>query len=181
MASGTLGSLHCFDGDESGGLPTDEVIAKFNGLAAIARNQVVFQTYPVHAKWQGGLRAGFSPSWERIENDKTVLLALRTHNLDGKPAPKHYKDILHTDVTLVVASLTDDGISESTHLGIVPFGDGSCTISHTPLHNSATIIEHYFSGCATKTKAACSNNRIEIHLQQNQKILEWIEIIFEKD
>ncbi|MBL0345901.1 TIM-barrel domain-containing protein [Candidatus Villigracilis affinis] len=183
IASGTLGSLHCFDGDESGGMPTDEVIAKFNGLAAIARKQVVFQTYPVHAKWQGGLRAGFSPSWERIENDKTVLLALRTHNLDGKPAPKNYKDILHTDVTLVVASLTDDGISESTHLGIVPFGDGGCTISHTALHNSATIIEHYFSGRATKTQVACSNSRIEIKLQQtrNHEILEWIEIIFEKD
>jgi hypothetical protein len=183
IASGTLGSLHCFEGDESGGLPTDEVIAKFNGLAAIARKQVVFQTYPVHAKWQGGLRAGFSPSWERIENDKTVLLALRTHNLDGKPAPKHYKDILHTDVTLVIASLTNDGISESAHLGIVPFGDGGCTISHTPLHNSATIIEHYFSGRATKTQVTCSNSRIEIKLQQtrNHEILEWIEIIFEKE
>jgi len=183
IASGTLGSLHCFDGDESGGLPTDEVIAKFNGLAAIARKQVIFQTYPVHAKWQGGLRAGFSPSWERIENDKTVLLALRTHHLDGKPAPKNYKDILHTDVTLVVASLTDDGISESLRIGIVPFGDGSCTISHTSLHNSTTIIEHYFSGHATKTQTACSNSQIEIKLQQtrNHEILEWIEIIFEKE
>ena len=183
IASGTLGSLHCFDGDESSGLPTDEVIAKFNGLAAVARKQVVFQIYPVHAKWQGGLRAGFSPSWERIENDKTVLLALRTHNLDGKPAPKHYKDILHTDVTLVVTSLTDDGISESIRIGIVPFGNGGCTIIHTPLHNSATIIEHFFSGHATITHTACSNSQIEIKLQQtrNHEILEWIEIIFEKE
>ncbi|MBK7455553.1 MAG: hypothetical protein IPJ46_18050 [Anaerolineales bacterium] len=76
--SGTLGSLHCFDGDENGDGPTDKIIAKFNGLSAILRKHAVFQTYPVDVKWQGGLRAGFSPSWERIEVGKTVLLALRT-------------------------------------------------------------------------------------------------------
>ena len=49
--------------------------------------------------------------------------------------------------------------------------------------NSATIIEHYFSGRATKTQTTCSNSHIEIKLYQlrNHEILEWIEIIFKKD
>ena len=81
-------------------------------------------------------------------------------------------------IVWAVASLTEESISESTHLGIVPFGDGGCTISHTALHNSTTIIEHYFNGRATKTKVACSNSQIEIKHQQNHEILEWIEIIF---
>lgn len=101
--SGTLGSLHCFDGDENGDLPRDEWIAKYNGLSAILRKQIHFQVHPVDAKWQGGLRAAFSPSWERIEDGKTVLIALRTNQFDGKPASKTCKDILYTDIMLVVA------------------------------------------------------------------------------
>ncbi len=181
--SGTLGSLHCFDGDENGEGPKDEIIAKFNGLTAIMRKQVVFQTYPVHAKWQGGLRAGFSPSWERVEDDRTVLLAIRTHRFDGKPAIKTYKDILHTEIMLTLASLTEDEISKSDHLGIVPFGDGSCTFKHTPPHDLARIIEHYFSGRQFETQIMHFNGQMRIDLQQkrNNEILEWVEIIFEKE
>ena len=181
--SGTLGSLHCFEGDENGDGPTDKIIAKFNGLSAILRKQAVFHTYPVDVKWQGGLRAGFSPSWERIEDDKTVLIALRTHRFDGKPAIKTYKDILDTNIMLVVASMTAAGIAESHHLGIVPFGDGNCTIKHTSLHQTATIIEHYFSGGQLETQITCSNNCIKLALQQirNTQILEWVEIIFKKE
>lgn len=178
--SGTLGSLHCFDGDENGNGPKEEIIAKFNGLSAILRKQAVFHTYPIEVKWQGGLRAGFSPSWERIEDDKTVLIALRTHRFDGKPAIKNYKDILDTNIMLVVASMTESGIAEAHRLGIVPFGDGICAIKHITLQQTATIIEHYFSGHQLETQAACSNDKIEIALQQtrNNEILEWIEIIF---
>ncbi len=178
--SGTLGSLHCFDGDENSDGPKDEIIAKFNGLSAILRKQADFHTYPIDVKWQGGLRAGFSPSWERIEDDKTVLIALRTHRFDGKPAIKTYKDILDTDIMLVVASMTDSSIAESHRLGIVPFGDGVCTIKHTTLHQTAKLIEHYFSGRQFETQVTCSNNKLQIALQQTRKneILEWIEIIF---
>ena len=181
--SGTLGSLHCFEGDENGDGPTDKIIAKFNGLSAILRKQAVFHTYPVDVKWQGGLRAGFSPSWERIEDDKTVLIALRTHRFDGTPAIKTYKDILDTNIMLVVASMTAAGIAEAHHLGIVPFGDGNCTIKHTSLHQTATIIEHYFSGGQLETQITCSNNCIKLALQQirNTQILEWVEIIFKKE
>lgn len=181
--SGTLGSLHCFDGDENGDLPKDEQIAKFNGLSAILRKQVIFQTYPINAKWQGGLRAGFSPSWERMEDGKTVLLALRTHLFDGKPAVQTYKDILHTNIMLVIASMTDDGISESNRLGIVPFGDGTCTIKRAMAGETAKIIEHYFSGNKIEAKISCQNNQMEINLLQTSKdeILEWLEIIFEME
>ncbi|MFM8874547.1 MAG: TIM-barrel domain-containing protein, partial [Anaerolineae bacterium] len=68
VASGSLGSLHCFDGDENGEKPSAKHIAKFNGINSLVRKEAQFTTKPVHAKWQGGLRAGFSPSWERIEN-----------------------------------------------------------------------------------------------------------------
>jgi hypothetical protein len=178
--SGTLGSLHCFDGDENGDLPRDEWIAKYNGLAAILRKVSTFHINPIDAKWQGGLRAAFSPSWERVEDNKTVLLALRTHRFDGKPASRICKDILHTDVMLVVASLTEEEISRARRIGIVPFGDGRCTIRHITNHKTARVIEHYFSGDQYETRIKCQSQHIDLNLQQsrNKEILEWLEIIF---
>ena len=181
VPSGTIGSLHCFEGDENGDVPGDEIIAKFNGLSAILRKQTTFHTYPVDVKWQGGLRAGFSPSWERIENDRTVLIALRTTRLDGKPAPGTYKEILHTAVMLIVASMTADGIAGSDRLGIVPFGDGTCNLKHTASHTTAILIEHYFSGRTLEIQIIGSNDQIEIPLREknNNEILAWLEVIFE--
>jgi hypothetical protein len=178
--SGTLGSLHCFDGDEYGDLPQNEWIAKYNGLSAILRQQVHFQINPVDAKWQGGLRAAFSPSWERIENGKTVLIALRTHRFDGKPARKSYKDVLHTDVMLVVASLTEEAISESQRLGLVPFGDGRCSIRRLAAPGTVRVIEHFFSGHKHEERIEAQSDRIELNLQEsrNDEILEWLELVF---
>ncbi|NTU55858.1 MAG: hypothetical protein HGA79_06380 [Anaerolineales bacterium] len=178
--SGTLGSLHCFDGDENGDLPKAEWIAKYNGLSAILRREPTFHINPVDVLWQGGLRAGFSPSWERIEMEKTVLLAFRTHCFDGRPASRTYKDILHTDVMLVVSSMTDEGISNSSRLGIVPFGDGKCILRHTA-NGRARLIEHYFDGNASEVETACINDQLELSLTQsrNGEILEWLEVIFE--
>ena len=124
--SGSLGSLHCFDGDENGDMPRPESIARFNGLGAIIRQETTFSIHPLEAAWQGGLRAAFSPCWERSENGKSVLLALRTHRFDGKPTRQPVGDVLEMNVNLVLASLTDSAISDSLRLGIVPFGAGYC-------------------------------------------------------
>jgi hypothetical protein len=182
VPSGTLGSLHCFEGDENGDLPRPEWIAKYNGLSAILRKKSYFSTQPVDAKWQGGLRSAFSPSWERIENDRTVLLALRTHRFDGQPASPCYKAVLDRNVMLVVASMTEDEIACAERLGIVLFGNGSCTIQHTAPHSTATVIEHYSNGSHAKTQIVCHNQQIQLNLRQthNDEIVEWLEIIFKE-
>jgi hypothetical protein len=177
IASGSLGSLHCFDGDENGEKPTAAHIAKFNGLNSLVRKEAFFTTKPVHAKWQGGLRAGFAPSWERIENGKTVLLALRTHQFDGKPTPNGYKDVLQSNIMLVVASLDDNSISESDHIGIVPFGDGRCAIK--TINTSARLIEHHLHGNKTESHLTFTD-QIVLKFKQNET-LEWVEIIFERE
>jgi hypothetical protein len=181
--SGTLGSLHCFEGDENGALPSSPVIAIFNGLSAILRSETTFSIQPLDASWQGGLRAAFSPSWQRLEHDKTVLLALRTHKLDGKPARCAYDAILHTDVQLVAASMTEFSIAESERLGLVAFGVGSCVLQHLPasdIEQSAAITEHYFSGGQREYSAPCQHGRLELSLRQppNSEIIEWLEIVF---
>jgi hypothetical protein len=178
--SGTLGSLHCFDGDENGALPKPEWIAKYNGLCAVLRKSTTFQINPVDAKLQGGLRAAFAPSWERIEDGRTVLIALRTQKFDGKPACKTYKDILDTDIMLVVVSLTADGISESKRLGIVPFGDGRCTLRRSSPAKTVKFVEHYFSGQTFEQQLSNQSDQLDLELCQtpDNEILEWLEIIF---
>ncbi len=177
VASGSLGSLHCFDGDENGEKPSAKHIAKFNGINSLVRKEAHFTTKPIHAKWQGGLRAGFSPSWERIENGKTVLLALRTHQFDGKPTPNGYKYVVHSNVMLIIAALDDDSIGESSHVGIVPFGDGRCTIKS--VHHHAKIIEHHLNGKQSESRLVF-NDQLTLEFVQNET-LEWVEIIFEKE
>jgi hypothetical protein len=181
--SGTLGSLHCFDGDENGDLPTHEQIAKYNGLSAILRRGTTFQVYPLAVSWQGGLRAAFAPSWERVEDGKTVLLALRTHRFDGKPAIRSYKDVLDTDVMLVVASLTEEDIARAARLGIVPFGGGACTIRRVGECRSVKLIEHYFDGSSWETRIPCQEDVIELSLWQTREghILEWLEVVFAEE
>lgn len=177
VASGSLGSLHCFDGDENEEKPSAKHIAKFNGINSLVRKEAHFTTKPVHTKWQGGLRAGFSPSWERIENGKTVLLALRTHQFDGKPTPNRYKDVLYFSTMLVVTSLDEESIGKSSHLGIVPFGEGSCTIKSDYRH--AKIIEHYLNDTRTESHLTFTE-QFALNLTHHET-LEWIEIIFEKE
>lgn len=174
VASGSLGSLHCFDGDENGEKPSVLQIAKFNGISSLVRKEAFFTTKPIHAKWLG-IRTGLAPSWERIENGKTVLLALRTHQFDGKPVPNGYKNILQTDIMLVVAALDDNSTSESNHIGIVPFGDGSCTLKLA--HKSAMITEHYLSGNKKQSQQTFTGE-LTLNLQQVRKneTLEWVEI-----
>ncbi|MBE0672622.1 MAG: hypothetical protein IH588_18760 [Anaerolineales bacterium] len=177
VASGSLGSLHCFDGDENGETLSAMHIAKFNGINSLVRKEAFFTTKPVHAKWQGGLRAGFAPSWERIENGKTVMLALRTYGFDGKAVSNRYKDVIQSNIMLIVAALDDEEIGESSHIGIVPFADGDCTIKNS--HKSATIIEHHLNGTESVSHLTFTD-RMFLNLQQNQT-LEWVEIIFEKE
>lgn len=179
IASGSLGSLHCFEGDENGDKPTSKQIAIFNGLCAITRKKPMFQTYPFHAKWQGGLRAGFSPSWKRIENNQTVLLALRNYGLDGKFIGTAYEDVLYTDTQIVVASMNGKSIKNSNHLGIIPFENGKCTIQHQGLGSKAKVIEHYLGGKKSENKVACKNDAIEINFSQSSEVLEWVEVLFE--
>lgn len=177
VASGSLGSLHCFDGDENGEKPSARHIAKFNGLNFLVSKEPFFTVKPIHAKWQGGLRAGFGPSWERIENGRTVLLALRTHHFDGKPIPTGFKDVIQSNIMLVIAALDGEDIGTSRHIGMVPFGDGRCTI--TSAHRRAKCIEHYPEGKSSESRLTFLD-QLTLDLVQNET-LEWVEIIFERE
>lgn len=177
VASGSLGSLHSFDGDENGEKPSAKHIATFNGINSLVRKEAHFTVKPIHAKWQGGLRAGFSPSWERIENGKTVLLALRTHHFDGKPIQYEGQDMVSSNLMIVVASLDDESIDKSSHLGIVPFGEGRCKIKTN--YQRARLIEHHLKGKQNKSHLTFTDV-LELKLNQSET-LEWVEIIFEKE
>jgi hypothetical protein len=178
VASGSLGSLHCFDGDENGEKPSAMQIAKFNGLNSLVRKEAFFSTKPVHAKWQG-IRAGLAPSWERVENGKTVLLALRTHQFDGKPMQNHYKDFLQIDIMLVISSLDGEHITESQRIGVVPFGDGSFTLRHNA--TTATITEHFLSGHKVETRISIMGQLTKTVQQFREgDALEWVEIVLTK-
>ena len=178
--AGTLGSLHCFDGDENGDQPTDAILAKYNGLAAILRKNSTFQIQPLDSAWQGGMRAAFAPSWERIEDGKSVLIALRTHKFDGKPTRCAHKSILHSEIMLIVASLNEDDIETAPKIGIVPFNNGKVVLARAKAEGQAMLTEHFFSQRTRQSLSNYHQNRLELNLRpmQENEILEWLEISF---
>ena len=184
--SGTLGSLHCFDGDENGDLPRMEWLARFNGLAAILRDETTFSVRPLDTAWQGGLRAAFSPSWERSEKGKIMMLALRTHCFDGKPTSDFNASVLEFNTDIVIASMTEEDISTAQRLGIVPCGNGYCKLKRQPSNadmETALVIEHYFGGHNHQYRSDYFDGVLQLNFNQlnDGKVLEWVEILFTPD
>ncbi|MBP7692237.1 MAG: hypothetical protein KA764_09985 [Anaerolineales bacterium] len=179
VPSGSLGSLHAFDGDEAGDQPRAEWLARYNGLAAIQRTTTTFSIQPLEVAWGGGLRASFAPGWERLENGRSVLVALRQTKLDGRPGAGAHRDILHTDVTLVAASLTDDGLADTARLGLVPWGAGRCRLRRTRA-GAAEVTEHYWGGAVRREHLAVTAGQVEVAWRAGaaDPPLEWIEVVF---
>ena len=78
---------------------------------------------------------------------------------------------------LVIAALDDEGIGESSHIGIVPFSDGRCSIKSK--YRRATFIEHHLGRKPNKSHLTFTD-QLTLKLVQNET-LEWVEIIFEKE
>ena len=104
-------------------------------------------------------------------------MALRTHQFDGKPIQYEGQNIVSSNLTIIVASLDDESIDQSSHLGIVPFGEGRCKIKTK--YQRARFIEHHLHGKQNESQLTFTD---ELALKLNQNgTLEWVEIIFEKE
>lgn len=177
---GSIGSLGSFSGDEQNSAPTPELIAKYNGLAQITRQSNAFTINPLDPVTVGSLTGAHSSSWVRIENSEPVLVALRKTNLlGGGNGPGRYKDIVQCDTSVVVASKTEKGISRSTKLGIVPYGDGELVIRHLGTQATAIITTHLFGRLPQTHQGQIQNSLLRVPLRErieNDAVVEWLEV-----
>lgn len=163
IASGTIGSLGSFDGDPVNSTPQPSQIAKFNGLTKLIRPNPHFHVEPLRAPRLGASTAARSSSWARYENDQLVLVALRPKHFDGSPGITDH-DPVHTNIPVVVSSTNTSGLTSTTSIGIVPFGDGTVTID-TPGRTAADLTTH-LDDQTTRTRHMTLSNQLHIDVTQ---------------
>ncbi len=180
-AIGTLGCLVSLGGNvEDGSKPTPERLAKYNGLRHLVRPTNLFTVEPLDAIYDASIRGAHASSWARSEDGKVVLVALRPRRLDGGAGTSEFGHSVTTTAQVVVASLNQESLTETTKLGIVPYDVGRLVIrraSKAPAVLVAT--EHYFGGRSEQNRLEVRDGELEIPLRERSDAgapVEWIEI-----
>lgn len=181
---GTIGSMNDFKSDEEGGSATPEAIAKYNGITQVLRSTNIYEVVPLDTVSQAPTLGAHARSWARFEEGKLVLLALRPlesggeNQLASRTVDARVSDVVHSAVPVLIASKTDESISQSAKLAIVPYGDGKIEIARQR-GRQATIVSHYMGGTATHDRALLDSDRLTLTAESHNSLgkpLEWIEV-----
>lgn len=177
-AIGTLSSLGSFYGPDPSGLATPARVAKYNGLGNVIRASNTFSIIPVDAEYHGPARGAHISSWARVENGEVVLVALRDRCWDGRKGSGHFRGLVSSNTSVVVASRSREGLASAPHLAIVPFGRGEVTIARDAEGPKvANVTEHYFGGSSETRQVRESQLRVELReVGENGLMVEWIEV-----
>ena len=178
---GTLGSLNSFSGDEQDTGATPDRVAKYNGLTNLLRSSNVFSIEPLDAgDYASPTRGARTSSWVRRERGEVVLLALRQDRLEGGSGTGKYQNIIETNTSVVVASRTAEGINRTSHLAVVPYGDGELGLQRKDgTSTKAKVTEHLFGGGAGQSEVAIRAGKLTLPLRERAADgtpVEWIEV-----
>ncbi len=111
--------------DEYGDRLTPALAARYNGIARITRTNPNYTVECYDADLHDPAAGPRARSWARVEDGHPVVVALRPAAGGAARAP----GIAESACRVAIASLTSDGIRESTALAIVPFDPGRVTIA----------------------------------------------------
>ena len=178
VASGTLGSMQSFAGDEQNSAPTPDAIAKYNGLTNLVRQEIIATVLPLDAEYVAPQTGAHASSWVRVEEGRVVLAAFREHRLDGRKGVCRFEDLISTTATVVVASRTSDSLSRSSKLGLVPYGDGEIRLRRDA-GSSAQVSEHMFDGKVHRRQVPLSGGELRLSFRERGEggvPVEWLEI-----
>lgn len=126
VASGPLGSLNSFNGDQSDSSPTDLAIARQRGLRQLVRrNTRPARVEAIGARMHGGSMTARARSWVRHEEEGVTVVAARPDRREGDVVPWELPDLVQTTAEVVVSSLEDDAaIGDAGSLGLVAATNG---------------------------------------------------------
>ncbi len=121
---GTPGVIAPLAGDEYGDKLTPQLVAIYNGLTRITRQNPLYRARVFDGDLSDPTLGPRARTWARIEHGAAVVVTLRP----GADGVARAPGVAQSDCPIVVASLTADGIGTSSSLGIVPFEAGSVAI-----------------------------------------------------
>lgn len=155
-ASGSIGSLNDFAGDEEGESATPELIARYNGVAKTLRPTDVFEVIALGEVAQAATRGAHARSWARMEGRELVLMAYRPDAagepdaLASRSTDVRVRDAVRASAPVIVSSQTPEGIAHSRRLAVVAYGDGPVVVRRES-GEKAEVVSHYLGGTETKT------------------------------
>ncbi len=179
---GPLGIIADARGDERGATPTPEMVALFNGLRAASRRTTTFSIDVVPMDLISPAKGARSASWIRREHGRTVGLALRREPWMGSPGSGRLDDILEADVSVVVTSLTDESLTISAALAIVPLASGRVQVRRDVGAVRILAIHHFANGSVLTEVVSIHPNFFVLDLKIKSADgvpLEWCEVQFQ--
>lgn len=87
-------------------------------------------------------------------------------------------DAVHSAVPVLVASKTDESISATTKLAVVPYGEGEIKIARQR-GRQAAIVSHYMGGSVSNERASIDAGSLTVTAKSHNSLgkpLEWIEV-----
>jgi len=178
VASGPLGSLNSFTGDQVDSSPSEQDFARYRGLSRLTRRTTSpARIEVVEGKAHSGSLTDRARSWARWEGDQLTVAALRTRPVEGVYVPVDYSGI-STTAQVVLASLSAQGISDSEHLGIVACGPG--VLSFPTTQRGAPSAFAHVRGESNPIDARRESDRIVIDVDSvwQGAPIDWIELKF---
>ncbi len=141
---GTPGVIAPLHGDEYGEKPSPDLIARYNGVARIARRNPYYTVQIFDADLFDAVNGPRARSWARIEDGQTVVAVLRPGDTGVALAP----GIAEATCRVAIASLTDASLATAPAVGIVPFETGRVTLRRSrpgAAHARALLLDGRFS------------------------------------
>lgn len=183
-ASGTIGSLNDFHGDEQGEKGSPEFVAKYNGMSKVLRPTNTFEVIPLGSISEAPTYGAHARSWARLEDGQLVLFAYRppiageANPLASEATNPLIRNAVQSSVPVVVAARGKSSISKDDELTVVAYGGGEISILREN-GKQAEIVSHYFGGEAAQKQASIHDGRLTITVADHSatgKPLEWIDI-----
>ncbi|TQK17676.1 hypothetical protein FBY40_0153 [Microbacterium sp. SLBN-154] len=177
VASGPLGSLNSFDGDQSDTTPSALDIARYRGLSKLTRRSTEpAKVEALDSKTHAGSTTAHARSWLRTERDGVTVAALRTTPRDGAFLPAEVSGLIHATGDVVVASLDERPIKAAQTLGVVPAGKGTLRVASVA--EGSAIAHAILRDGETAVDVALSDGWIELELSPTiaDEPVEWIRV-----
>lgn len=196
VAAGTIGSLNDFVCDEYGESATPERIALYNGIAHTVRSATVATIAPYpRPRAESATRGAHGHSWARLEKNKVVLLAHRPLEIANGDNPmscadgargeanvpdddaRRFARMIASNVAVIVASKTADGVASADRLAVVALGEGTVTLTRR-WGTRATVVTHLFGGSTVQHNVTFTSGKLRLTFtsHMNNKPVEWHEV-----
>ncbi len=174
---GSIGSLQSLGADELGGTPTPERIAKFNGLAQLSRPATQFRIDVLGGRPAfAPIRAAHATSWARYEAGELAGVALRDRVW---PAAG-----IEATAPVVIASRGSKGLHQASRLALVPYGDGELQLKRSVSSRPVEVRLHLADGTKESGRATLADGSLRLAFRERTDrgaLVEWIEIVFDRD